>query len=83
MQGINSLLDISGLSKIGNDLSSVDRPRDQKTISLCKTLNFLPLKGSKGYLCPGTNILGKIYNADATFGTSDQSWVRYSIDIFR
>ena len=50
----------------------VDAPRDQKTFSLYKTVNFFdPLKGLEGHLCPGINILGNIYNIDPPSGTSD------------
>ena len=43
------------------------------TFSLYKTLNFLtPTKGRKGHLCPRFNILGKLCNIDAPFGTSDR-----------
>ena len=36
-----------------------------------------PRKGLEGFLCPGINILGNIYNIDAPFGTSDRGLLTF------
>ena len=52
--------------------------RDQKSFSpLLKTEFFDPPKGLEGHLCPGVNILGKVCNIDAPFGTSDRRLLTY------
>ena len=56
----------------------IDSLRWRKTFSLYKNTEFFdPRKGLEGYLCPGINILGSIYNIDTHICTSDGEFLTF------
>ena len=59
-------------------------PKGEEDLFTFFNTEFLdPLKGLEGFLCPGTNILGNIYNNDPPFGTLDRGLLTFEWLIYK